>query len=199
MASTLHKTWQSKFKGIALIFMFYQTKIRKKKVILKMMFKFLFLPPDHTYKIVAHIQICDSNSCTYFQSLPKVAWGLLLSTNSVYTNDLVGRPLLMTSTKTQFGWAHYKLHSRFLLVSRSKQQNFICGQLCIIELRYELFEHILTKRTKYGQQVWQVPLNIKQVYNFQPICTRRICFIQYFWLTGFQPFFAVQCLYLSSS
>ena len=79
--------------------MLYQPEIRKKKVILKMMFMFLFSPPDHTYKIVAHIQNCDSNSCTCFQSLPKVAWGLLLSTNSVYTNDLVGRPLLMTSTK----------------------------------------------------------------------------------------------------
>lgn len=157
-----------------------------------MMFMFLFSPPDHTYKIVAHIQNCDSNLCTCFQSLPKVAWGLLLSTNSVYTNDLVGRPLLMTSTKTQFGWAHYELHSRFLLVSRSKQQNLNCGQLCIIELRYELFEHILAKRAEYGQQVWQVPLKTKQVYNylehFQPIFTRRICFVQYFWLTGFQPF-----------
>ncbi len=62
----------------------------KKKVILNMMFMFLFLPPDHTYKIVAHIQICDSNSCTYFQSLPKEAWGLLLSTKfSVHKWSLV--------------------------------------------------------------------------------------------------------------
>lgn len=51
--------------------MLYQPEIRKKKVILKMMFMFLFSPPDHTYKIVAHIQIVTQTHALVSNRCPR--------------------------------------------------------------------------------------------------------------------------------